>query len=215
MTDSYYHNTNILGIKGVEKLVWPGKPDFIPFADAFLLPYHDRRVDFLTANRLNSNAGWLMTEKMLDVLLQFKLPEHGIYDAVVEHRKKRYPYKILHLYNSYDKVVDFEKSSFYIIDPADKTNERIYIKDEKEYRLAASKLPKGLCIVTRKVYFIEEDLIDVDIFKMQFLANGFFFKQNIVDALKNNNITGIEFKPIEPPILRYIRWADTGLPVED
>lgn len=215
MTDSYYHSINNLGVKGVEELVWPGKPDFVPLADAFILRYHAPRVDFLTAARLNSMTAWLITKKTLDILLRFKLPEHGIYDAWVEHRKKRYPYKIIHLYHSYDKVVDFEKSSFYVVDYLDKTNERISIKDEKEYHLAHTNLPHGCHIAARKLYFIEENSIDMDLFKMRFIGSGFFFKQNIVDALRVNSITGIDFEPITQPIIRRIRWSDTGLPVED
>ncbi|OWY25895.1 hypothetical protein C7N43_33150 [Sphingobacteriales bacterium UPWRP_1] len=215
MTDSYYHSINNLGVKGVEELVWPGKPDFVPLADAFILRYHAHRVDFLTAARLNYLSGWLISEKMLDILLGFKLPEHGIYDAWVVHRKKRYLYKILHLYHSYDNVVDFGKSSFYVVDYLDKTNERVYIKDEKEYHLALSKLSQHNHMAAHKLYFIEESLIDVDIFKMQFIGSGIFFKKNIVDALKANSITGIDFEPVTQPLTRNIRWADTGLPVAD
>jgi len=215
MTDNYYYHVNSLGLKGVEDLVYPGKPDFVPYADAFLLRYKARRVDFITSARMNYFSAWLMTEKMLDVMLCFRLPEHNIYDAWVEHRKKRYPYKILHFWGSHEKFVDFQKSSFYIVDCLDKTKQKIYINNKKEYHLELNKLPLSYGIRTHDICFIEEDLINVDVFNMRYMTSGIFLKQNLVDALRASNITGIVFEPITIPIKRRIVWADTGLPVED
>lgn len=217
MTTNYYHHINILGIKGVENLGFE-KMETPPYADAFILRHHAKKVDYLRAIRMSHYNAWLMTQKMLDVLLGFKLPNYSIYDAWVEHHKKKYPYKILHFYNPSIRFVDFKKSSFYITDYLDKTTQRVYINDEKEYYEERNKLPQSsprYIIKAHKLYLVDEHDIDIDIFQIAYMGGGIFLKQNIADALKANHITGIDFEPITQPIVRHIRWADTGLPVED
>lgn len=218
MTDNYYWHVNKLGLKGVESL-GREKMQPPPYTDAFLLRYHAKKVDYITAARLNFFVGWLITEKMLDVLLCFRLPEYSIYDAWVEHRKKRYPYKIFHFLSSYEKFVDFQNSSFYITNYLSKTKQRIYVNDEKNYHIEHSKLlqhsSQSTGIRSHKLYLVDEQEMDVDIFKIGYVDAGIFLKQNLVDALRASNITGIVFEPISFPIKRHIVWADTGLPVED
>lgn len=219
MTDKYYmdidlKNYGALGHHGVETLRL-GKIDYQPFADAFIMHYKSKKTNFVTSVRM-SRLSWLVTPDFADFLQTFNLPEYQVFDAVVEHRNKRYPYKIMYFCYENLEVIDYSLSSWYLMIKAGynmKASEKIDIQSIEQYReQQALLLPNGY-IAAHKLVFI--DNIQKDIVKLFYPYMELFIHHRLKAAIQAAGFTGIDFKPVGIPLYRHLTWADTGALVEE
>lgn len=212
MTNDYYNHVKKTGSKGV--LFPEGKLDYIPYTDAFKMHYNARKTDFVTSYA-KSSLDWLVSPPFADFLQTFNLPEYQVFDAVVEHRHKRYSYKIIHFCFETLEVIDYSKSYWYLINLGYNTTalEKVDIQSIEQYREQQALLLPNRYITAKKLVFI--DNIQTDIVRLVYPHVGLFIHERLKTAIQAAGFTGIDFAEVPNPLIQYLVWADTGLPVED
>lgn len=212
MTDNYYYHVNRLGIKGVT--LPGGKLDYIPYADAFKMHHQTQRTDYVTSNSM-THLTWLVSPSFTDFLQTFILPEYQIFDAMLEHRAKRYSYKIIHFCFEDLEIIDYSKSSWYLINLGHnrKALKLIDVNSLEQYREQQALLLPNKYITARKLVFINN--IEKDIVKLVYPHVGLFISERLKAAIQAAGFTGIDFATVHNPLFQHLIWADTGLPVED
>lgn len=217
MTEKYYMDIDLSnhfpsGKNGVETL--RGKIDYQPFADAFVMHYHTKRTDYVTSSRM-SRLSWLITPHFADFLYSYSLPEHQIFDAWIEHRSKRYPYKIVHFCFENLEVINFEQSTWYITKRGfnSQTYKKVTVLSAEDYQEQSKILPFEKVIKAHKLIFIDD--IQTDIVKLIHPCVGLFIHERLKIAIQAANFTGIDFKPVGNSFYQHLTWAETGLLVEE
>lgn len=171
-------------------------PDFIPD-----LRYEVQKNSKITDNldmAYTDTMGFLVSQKLLDILLKFNIISHRIYEAHVLHKGKWYPYFLLHILPLEDfSGIDFDNSIFFKeqIVPRKRIYE-VKFHDEDSFKALRDNFQD-------KDHWIKADKItltknfrnkNIDVFYLKFGLTRVLFSERLVDELKKNKITGFEFE---------------------
>jgi hypothetical protein len=216
MSDNYYAKTNTANYGGLKQLNQPTVIQSL-YADAFILHPLAKRTDFLAAVTMPSKRSLLVSDKFIKLLANFNLPNHQIFEAWVEHRKKRYAYKIIHFTDNYLNAIDFKMSTFYWVYGYNNAEKRLFINNISDYEQSITNSdPPHRIFKANKLFFHSDDIINVDIFALyDNLPALAFFSDRLKNAIESANLSGIAFEPVGEYLKANLKWLDTGLPVED
>ena len=170
-------------------------PNFEPVLD-ISLHSKSKRTDFINLDV--NTTGYVVSKKLKDALSKFNLPKHKFYKINVYHKKE-----ILEYYWFYFVIDDFWEhlnttKSFAEIVNADNLGiiEKTINIESKSQILKESQLYKfPYNCRTGKIVF-KSNSPKYDFYKIQCLGYHKVFSDRLVNHLRQENITGLEFKRI-------------------
>ena len=200
-----YHPLSYLNLSCPEYL------NTMPYLHDFTFDPQAKKTDFLNGQIGLNN--WFISPKFLEVLQNFSLPEHQVFEAFIDYKGKTYPYYAIHFYQNQLNAIDVEKSTFYWFQVDKGALYRLDIHSTEalmEARLGNTNTHK---VVSQKLYFKEDQAHDV---VWQIIDVGrLLATERLKNAIEAANLTGVRFEALPQPIIKKYRWRDTGLPVED
>ncbi len=198
-----------------------GKMEQPPIFGTQKLHHYAKRTDFLSCIHLSDLNNWLISPAFWAAMQDLQLPNYQLFDMVVGKGNARFPYHIFHLYDTNAQIIDFERSTFYLIETkTGKPKEHCVIKkidlaDHHAYNAWFSSRPKDQFILCRTIHLLPnaEELLDVA--RMWPLYRDIIVSERFKNAIEQSGVTGAAFEALAQPMRNRLRWADTGLPVED
>lgn len=177
----------------IHNLNFNGLPDFQPDLDYFILDKKAKLTDVLSS--MISGFGFLISEKMKNILEQFRLPEHGFYPAsiAVDNTKLNNYFWFLPIYKLSDHV-DYAKTTLYSKDTFNNV-EKLDVNSAEDVVRLRPKIGYTKKIVSEKIYFKNGFKLNLDLFMIGVFNFSIYLTEDLKSVLINEKITGIELKP--------------------
>lgn len=160
-------------------------PDFIPNLNYFVLQKSAIATDVLSAAMIS--YGFIVNEKVKDVLRIHRLPTHQFYPAVVKHNQtflKNY-YWFFFISDVLD-FIDYDKTRFFITDMVDnKIEECRNINSAQQLRSLKEVLPDDRNVDSGCIFFEKSLTASFDLFKVSFGNYRTYISERLSSALKN------------------------------
>lgn len=199
MIDSYNLNApnSVRHIKDTSLIL-----DFEPNLHAQILKEKANATDMISSMRINSIVAKIFSDRFIQFLKQFNIPEFKIYHApivkFVKGREEWYnSYFMFMLVETANTHINFEKSDFVfkpiVYDPKLEwvaTN----IDDYKD--LQKKLIPKPFIKGTTRLYgkkIVLKKHMNFDIIRLQLLG-GYFVSENLKEAIEKEGFTGMYFE---------------------
>lgn len=173
-------------------------PPFTPNFDYFVMNGKSKRSDFLSNSMMGKN-GFIINQKVKDVLKDFLLPKHEFFPVSVFHKQEFIEnYFFFQLVCDLSNIVDYQNSIFQVEDIGGRPLEEIFFQNREEYFEKKEQL-KIQAKVDNTHYFLwakknvlQQD-VDYDLFRIGgTFDNNIYIKENLKNALIENKITGCE-----------------------
>jgi hypothetical protein len=143
-----------------------------------------------------SAKGFLINQKVKDILDDFNLIEHKYYPAKLIVNRKAYDYYWLHIVKDNLLGINFKKSNFIEINITGKKINDIEINSMESFLLYKKSLTNFNRIDIEKLTLQDNyKLLDLFFFPNIFM-NRIICSERIADAFRTNHITGYELKKI-------------------
>lgn len=167
-------------------------PDFIPNLNYLVLHKDAIFTDVLSAAMISS--GFIVSEKTKNILSQHKLPPHKFYPAIVEHNGVFYPnYSWFFYVCDILDYINYQQTDFYISGLFGKKMEDCKdIASSNLLRSLIEGLPYDRRVDSNLIYFNEQLLEKLDLFKISLGSYHTYISETLYDALIANSISGID-----------------------
>lgn len=177
----------------------------------FRLKYHAKMTDLISAAQFGSDCK-LMSDRLYDLIMGYKVMPHTAVPSEVVHRQKRQRYMFVYFPESYRHFVDFKKSRFFLYERSIHYKgshykgaisfENYEAYEEEQARI--DKQNKGAYQTQKPTTYIEvsELFLDEQIVDLDFFCVPRFHPRNIVSdrlrkAVEVAGMTGIGFSPAQ------------------
>ena len=172
-------------------------PDFEPNFNSFVLHNQAKPTDFLS-NALASN-GYLISERVKELLSKFNLPEHKFYPAKILFKKEHLSIKYywFHPIRNFKKFVDYKNSEFFIYKNYSQNIGSIDVQSEQDYLEKNASLimnDSTLCIWASKVKFLDQFPLNIDLFVISKFNTDTFISKRLSQSFIDDKITGLDIK---------------------
>lgn len=175
-------------------------PTFEPNLHYFVVNSKAKLTDILS-NAILTNTGFLVSEKLKNILIGYNLMAHRFYDATIYHKKIFHQYYWLHFKTDPPvSKIDFVNSTFTIIlNYAHKVG-NVEIQSFEDYLTKNNNIKKDnpgktLSIWAEKICFNQNFEQNLDFFKIGVFDNNFYISERLKNTIEANKISGIEIKP--------------------
>ncbi len=168
--------------------------DFVPQL-TFELDNKTKLTDFISYNGSYLRCKCLLvSEKALRLLQGFHLPEHVVYPATIEYKKKKVEYFILLPTRIHNEAIDYLQTQFYIEDRLTKVQKTIRPVDEKEFGSKRFKMKplETVEALDNKIYFMEGAVLNLDLILVILRRTEFYISDGLRVALLESDLTGYE-----------------------
>jgi len=172
-------------------------PTFTPNLNAFQLHARAKPTDLVSS--VFGPFGIIVSEKLKLILEQHNLSKHTFFKATLQHKIKSYDnYYWMHIIPDYLDYVDYPNSNFIIELPLSQNLGAVKISSkadwfEKKEKVKNDNPSKTIYISAKKIKFLPEFYkLDLDFFEVARLTSRPIISSHLADALRQNNITGIE-----------------------
>ncbi len=169
-------------------------PNFEPNLNSFILHKSAKASDLLSSAPL-IGSGFIISEKLKNIFEKFKLPTHKNYPAKIIQKENIYNYYWIHIICDLTDYIDYGKSEFYITHLFKNIQDIIHIDSKNELISKREELKKKdiyFSISPIKIYFIDDYLLNFDLFYISLFDFNFYASQNLKNVIYEENITGIE-----------------------
>ena len=160
-------------------------PHFIPNLNYFLLEKSAIATDVLSAAMISH--GFIVNEKVKDILCGHHLPTHQFYPAVVKHNGtflKNY-YWFFYISDVLD-FIDYGKTRFFIADMVNnKIEECTNINSTQRLKSLKEVLPDDRNVDSECIFFQKALTESFDLFKVSFGNYRTYISERLASALKN------------------------------
>ena len=180
-----------------------------------LLPADARFPDYilseegkLTDYTFDSSLGryLFISKRFLEVIRQFKLDEHQIFDSPIQANGMMHPYFILYLVHERREFVLWEKSVFYKRPKAIDWKQAAIDKkmpEDNEFEPVSGltfdefvKLDNSR-LIGRKEVLLDRIVLEYDLLRITWPAHQIIVSQRLKDAIQQAGLTGMDFKPAD------------------
>lgn len=168
-----------------------------------------KQTDFIdTYGYVGFGFGYLISNKFKDILNPFNVYGIQYFETYIIQKNQKFDnYWQTNIYDFPYQYIDFKKTTFFIKDSMKRKiisgSLEIHNLDDFYKKIDSLKFPESISI--SNVSF--DTNMNLDFFSLRFFENG-GYKGIVSERLKNeiekNEITGIEFRPIEIP---YQDWS--------
>lgn len=174
-------------------------PIIEPNLDYFVLNNKAKLSDFLSTSLIGSN-GFLISDKVKNLFSRFNLMRHRYYPAYVCFRKNVYNYYWVHFIPDLIEKVDFENSSFVILQNYSHKVGNINVSSledliQKKERLKLNNPKKTITIWADKIHLLPNFTKHLDLFKIGVFDTSFYISESLKNSLISNKITGCQISP--------------------
>lgn len=161
--------------------------------------YHGTVTDFL--NVTPAALFLVVSNKLLNLLLQFRMPPYRVFPTTAHKKEKVYFYNYLIFRKYYVGALDYKTTLFGIIDGSYTPGifTPISVANETEYERISKETVNPYYLSARDFKLIDHS--DYDLFKLPggFHPGGYIATEQLVDAIRQADITGVRFRPVENP----------------
>jgi hypothetical protein len=203
MSPSYNYNSenSVYALSSCE-----GLPDFQPDLNYFVVHNKAKLTDLLSVSV--ANGGFLISEKLKNIFVEFNLPPHHFYPAQVQHKKKLHNYYWFHVASDFTDVVNYEASDFFIYyNYAHKMgNIAITSKDDfiiKKKKIKTDNPEKTITIWAEKIVFSNLFDTTIDLFQISMFDSNTYISPGLTKAIVDSNLTGVEITQTTNLILPF------------
>lgn len=190
-TNGMGHGYNLKGANSIWNLPNLKAPTFEPDFDCFQLDKKAKLTDVISTS-LISACGFIVNDKVKSIFDLFKLPPHIYFPVKILHKKDIITnYYWLHFTDENSINIDFKNSIFELTHPLPFFRTDSIILEGKEFDiLTASKLANpDYKLFPKKVKLKRPQNIDFMVF--DFLYQPFYASDDMIKAVNNNLITGL------------------------
>ena len=173
-------------------------PDFVPDLDGFVLHSKAKPTDFLSTSL--TSRGYIINEKVKNILQNFKLPLHAFYPIELRYKKQLVDkYYWLHVICDLTGIVDYSASTFFIYKDYSYDLGVIKVSSKEELlqkRSVIEEKNKGhnVTIWAKSLRLIEK--VEYDFFKIGIYDSNKYISQKLYDTFNQEKTTGITVKPL-------------------
>ncbi len=208
----YVHNCDVENeSRFIDKFIFK-KIEIQPILSNVVLYANAKQTDFIDSyGSVGFDFSYLISDKFRNILDQFNTFGFQYFKTfVIQNRKNFENYWQIKKYDFPLHFIDFKKSTLIFKDRDINRNvisETINFDGLKEFNLFANNLHYPKMISFKDIYFTEN--MDLDFFALRYTEGGQrgIVSENLKNELEKNNITGIEFRPIE---LSLNEWLNGG-----
>lgn len=144
-----------------------------------------------------SAKGFLINQKVKDILGHFNLMEHMYYPAPLTVKGMKLPYYWLHFKDNEEKYlsgVDYSEALFSVTNLAYAKIEDIQILSRDDFWSKKMNLPMKHIRVEKLKLTDEIQNQELDLFYIPYIHSHFFCSDRLVEVLKAYNVTGLEIR---------------------
>lgn len=191
------------------------KVNIKPILSNVVLYSNSNKTDFInTYGHIGFLSGFLISNKFKEILDKFNCYGFQFFETYIIHKNNKINnYWQANKYEFPYEHIDFLKTSFIYKDRdlnRNTVSEKINFKSLEEFLLFASKIryPKQLFF---EDFHFREDM-NLDFFSLQYdeSANKAIVSERLKIEIEKNNITGIEFRPIELSLQKWYNSEERG-----
>lgn len=177
-------------------------PDFKPNFKSLVIADGGKQNDLIKCVPINFSI-LIVSERLLKILLKFKLPPHKIYPVYFIHKGKKFKgYHGLHIIDQdeYLKEIDFERSKFWIAELISRKNLELLklnsVGDLERAFEKAGKLKETSWVWAEDLAMKPEFYDKLDLFlSLQVVRpTGFFVNEKVKNEIEKNECTGVDFQ---------------------
>jgi hypothetical protein len=171
--------------------------DFPNFEPELIFELEDKAIltDVVSPSNVSAK-GFLINQKVRDIIIHFNLMEHRYYPAILIVKGQKLPFYWLHFKDNNDFLlenIDYEKSIFHVSNLAYMKINDLEIKSYQEYIKYRKSLSMKYISASKLALsdVLKEKEFDLFYFGHMFLHC--FISLRLVEALKIHNVTGLDF----------------------
>ena len=183
----------------IRKLKFRGKLEFTPNLNGIELKnsFNPNKRDIMILSSTGNRGGIIISDKLLEVINEFKLPnELQVFDVNAIHKGIDYHYNYFYLYNpKQEEYLNFKEMLFYETNMVGIIKRELKINNYNDY-LNFKNENKLIQIYPNQLIFLKEK-INTDIFNLSYIGLGYYVSERLKEAIEEANCQGIEFTPIE------------------
>ncbi len=193
----------------IDKFVFE-KIEIKPILSNVVLYANAKQTDLIdTFGDIGFCFGYLISNKFKETLDQFNCYGFQYFETyIIQKNQKLDNYLQTNIYDFPYQFIDFEKTTFSIKDSIKRKIifESINILNLEDFykKISSLKYPESISLSNLSF----DDQMNLDFFPLRFFENG-GYKGIVSERLKNeiekNDITGIEFRPIEIPLQDWLK----------
>lgn len=161
-------------------------PENIIFQYAF--SKRAKLTDLISSVYLNMRCGLLVSERLLEILKKFSLPDHQIIEGTINANGKRVTYYYVHFRCDQNEILDFSKTEFLKYDPWTKTTSEVEISSYSDYKEKIRGI--GLTTINASKLYLES--CSLDLYSLIYAWRGIFISERLYKELEENAISGFE-----------------------
>jgi hypothetical protein len=172
----------------VEKL-----PTYEPNLDYFVVHNRAKLSDILSVAPIS--GGFIISEKLKNILVNFNLPKHKFYPAKLQYKEKYYNYYWMHIICNLTENVDYQKSIFFVYYNFSKNMGYIDISSkneliQKEQNLKMQNPGKLVVIWAEKISLNQSFDRTLDLFKIGTFDSNYYVSQSLQQVILKEKVSG-------------------------
>ena len=191
-----YDYTASNSIQAMDRLKNSEFPAFTPNLDSFLLKPKSKMTDIISTGYASSK-GFLVSEKVKDLLNGFLIDKSIIFPASVFYKKRRYEYSFVYIasYIIKNSLVDFLKSFFV----EKKIFEILNTKRFEDYddMLDYSRKMDPIHELKLEKAFLKKEVLKFDMFRIGHGNNSIIVSERLKGEFEAQKITGVKFTEVQ------------------
>jgi hypothetical protein len=174
-------------------------PDFSPDLDGFVLHSGAKPTDFLS-NVFSSPNGFIVSEKVKNILQKLSLPLHSFYPIKLYHKKQQIGnYYWLHVICDLTEIVDYPASAFFIykdysfdLGPVQVSSKEMLLL--KKSNLKGKNKDHNITIWAKKLKLTQN--VKYDFFDIGSFDNNHYISQQLKNIFEKEKVNGIVIHPL-------------------
>lgn len=185
----------------IDKFIFE-KIEIQPILSNVVLHSNAKQTDFInTSGNVGFGFGNLISDKFKHILEKYNCYGFQFFKTyIIQKNQKIYNYWQTNIYDFPFHYVDFKNTTFLIKDRDINRNvfsDIMYFNNVDEFKLFINEIRYPKMISFKEIYFNEN--MNLDFFTLRFTEDGNrgIISERLKAELEKNEITGIEFRPIE------------------
>ena len=152
------------------------------------------QTDFISTGSITGN-GFIVSERLKDVIQQFSVVNHRFYEIPIVHRQKSLKgYYWFHMYNPEQEYIDFDKSIFQVKRFSNVLKDNLKFNSINDYWNQRSNYKAG------ELFRIKEIYLKANSFDFLYIGVGGSIKvisEELLKKFKEKGITGFEVSELK------------------
>jgi len=150
-------------------------------------------TDVVSPNNINAR-GFLVNQKVKNILCNYKLLNHQFYNADVIVKNKIYKYYWVHFVKKDLTGINFKKSYFIEADLFDDKVKNVTVNSLENYITCKNNRDSKFNRIIIESLKLNEDILPLDLFFFPMIHSNMIVSQKLLNKIKECNIKGLKYK---------------------